>query len=84
MKPWKDNWKNISSLKHGGQGYTYKIQEAIEDPEIGPGKILYGSDLPSLAPQVEMEKIFSLDVTPEIKQKIFCGNITTIYSKIGV
>ncbi|MFX0099551.1 MAG: amidohydrolase family protein [Candidatus Hodarchaeota archaeon] len=71
-------------LEISGQGYTYKIQQALEDPRIGPGKILYGSDFPGLAPQVEIEKILSLDTTPEIKQKIFCGNIIGLYKKIGV
>ena len=71
-------------LEISGQGYTYKIQQALADPRIGPNKILYGSDFPSLAPQVEMEKILSLNATPEIKQKIFCGNVTGIYDQIGV
>lgn len=39
-----------------------KNQKSVEDPRIGTDKILYGSDFPSLAPQVEMEKFLSLDI----------------------
>ncbi|MHA1849535.1 MAG: amidohydrolase family protein, partial [Promethearchaeota archaeon] len=70
-------------LEISGQGYIYMIQKAIESPEIGPDRILFGSDFPSLAPQVELEKIFALNVDDSIRKKIFFENIAQLYGKLG-
>lgn len=66
-------------LEISGQGYQYMIQRAVDDPRIGVQKVLFGSDFPSLAPQVELEKIFSLDITQAERQDIFAGNLTRLY-----
>lgn len=76
-------YKNVY-LEISGQGYQYMIQKAIDDPDIGSERVLYGSDFPSLEPKVEMEKVHALNVSTEIKQKIFHDNLKAIYNSLGI
>ncbi len=74
--------KNVY-LEISGQGYQYMIQRAIEDPAIGPDRVLYGSDFPSLEPAVEMEKVLALNAPVEIKRKLFHDNLDAVHSMIS-
>lgn len=62
-------------LEISGQPYIYKIQEALKDEDIGPTRILYGSDLPTLHPFVEQERVLTLNASEEEKKLIFYKNI---------
>lgn len=62
-------------LETSGQPYTYKIQEALKDKDVGPERILYGSDLPTLHPFVEQERILALGASEEEKNLMFYRNI---------
>ncbi|MFX1298717.1 MAG: amidohydrolase family protein [Promethearchaeota archaeon] len=65
-------------LETSGQPYIYKIQDALKDKEIGPERILYGSDFPTLHPFVEQERILSLNASVEVKRLIFSRNIENL------
>jgi predicted TIM-barrel fold metal-dependent hydrolase len=65
-------------LEISGQPYSYMIEKAIKTPEIGVDRILYGSDLPSLHPIVEMMKILSLPVSESEKELILCKNLENL------
>ncbi|MHA1683446.1 MAG: amidohydrolase family protein [Promethearchaeota archaeon] len=70
-------------LEISGQGYQYMIQKAVDDPDIGPERVLFGSDFPSLAPQVEIEKVLALKTSPGNRKKIFHDNLARIYENLG-
>ena len=61
-----------------GNPYTYKFMEAIRDPDIGVERILFGTDIPSLNPRVEIEKVFALDISIEEKRLIFSKNLENL------
>lgn len=61
-------------LELSGQPYKYMMEHAIKHKEIGVERILYGSDLPSLDPTVEMTKILSLNISEEEKKLILWQN----------
>ncbi|MBD3350891.1 MAG: amidohydrolase family protein [Candidatus Lokiarchaeota archaeon] len=65
-------------LETSGQPYDYLIRYAIRNKDIGVGRVLYGSDLPTLDPTVEMMKILSLPISEEEKQAIFWNNAVKI------
>jgi len=71
-----------SYMEMSGNPYTYKFMEAIKDPDIGIERILFGTDIPSLNPRVELEKIFALDVSVEEKRLIFSENLKTLMETI--
>lgn len=62
-------------LEVSGCGYQYQFERAVKDPVIGPGRVLYGSDLPSLQPLVEQEKIFTLPISAAERELVFWGNM---------
>ncbi|MHA1731405.1 MAG: amidohydrolase family protein [Promethearchaeota archaeon] len=62
-------------LETSGQPYTYKLNEALRDPDIGARRILYGSDIPTLHPFVEQERILDLEASSEEKAMMFAGNV---------
>jgi predicted TIM-barrel fold metal-dependent hydrolase len=62
-------------LEISGNPYTYKFIEAINDPNIGVERILFGTDIPSLNPRVEIEKVLSLNISVEEKRLIFSKNL---------
>ncbi|MHA1821774.1 MAG: amidohydrolase family protein [Promethearchaeota archaeon] len=57
-------------LETSGGYYRYMLEHAIKDPDIGVEKVLYGSDLPTLDPTVEMMKILQLDMISEEEKKM--------------
>jgi len=67
-----------SFLEMSGNPYTYKFMEAIKDKDIGVGRILYGSDIPSLTPRVEIEKVLTLPISTEEKRMIFSYNLENL------
>ncbi len=67
-----------SYMEMSGNPYTYKFMEAIKDPDIGVERILFGTDIPSLNPRVEIEKVLSLDISVEDKRLIFSKNLENL------
>jgi hypothetical protein len=65
-------------LEMSGNPYTYKFLEAIKDPDIGVDRILFGTDIPSLHPRVEIEKVLSLPISIEEKKLIFSYNLENL------
>jgi hypothetical protein len=67
-----------SYLEMSGNPYTYKFIEAIKDPDIGVERILFGTDIPSLNPRVEIQKVLALPISTEEKRMIFSYNLETL------
>ena len=67
-----------SYLEMSGNPYTYKFIEAIKDPDIGVERILFGTDIPSLNPRVEIQKVLALPISAEEKRMIFSYNLETL------
>ncbi|TXT53384.1 MAG: hypothetical protein BAJALOKI2v1_1000007 [Promethearchaeota archaeon] len=67
-----------SYLETSGNPYTYKFMEAINDPNIGVERILFGTDIPSLQPRVEIQKILALPISENEKSLIFSGNFENL------
>jgi len=65
-------------LEMSGNPYTYKFMEAIKDPDIGVERILFGTDIPSLNPRVEIEKVLALSISVEEKRMIFFNNLENL------
>ncbi|MHA1150782.1 MAG: amidohydrolase family protein [Promethearchaeota archaeon] len=65
-------------LEMSGNPYTYKFLEAIKDPDIGVERILFGTDIPSLNPRIEIEKVFALDISIEERKLILASNLKQI------
>lgn len=65
-------------LETSGQSYDYLIRYAMKHPDIGIDRILYGSDLPTLDPTVEMMKILSLPISVSERQAIFYDNCNNL------
>ncbi|MGQ4875422.1 MAG: amidohydrolase family protein [Promethearchaeia archaeon] len=72
-----------SYLEMSGNPYTYKFIEAIKDPNIGIERILFGTDIPSLNPRIEIEKVLSLPISSEERRMIFCENLKNIFKQIN-
>ncbi len=68
-------------LETSGMYYQHKILEAINHPDIGVERILYGSDLPSLDPTVEMMKILSLPISISEKKLVLWKNAKSLFVK---
>mgnify|MGYP006293808217 FL=1 len=68
-------------LEISGNPYIFRFMEAIKDPDIGIEKLLFGSDLPSLNPRVEIQKILSLDISKAERKLIFSENIKRILNE---
>jgi predicted TIM-barrel fold metal-dependent hydrolase len=68
-------------LETSGNGYQFMIEHAIKDKDIGVHKILYGSDLPTLDPHVEMMKTLSLPISETDKQLILYDNVSKLLSE---
>lgn len=66
-------------LEISGNPYTYKFIEAIKDPNIGVERILFGTDIPSLQPRVEIQKVLALPISEEEKQLIFHRNLKNLF-----
>lgn len=62
-------------LEMSGNPYTYKFMEAMKDPDIGVERILFGTDIPSLNPRVEIQKVLAMPISTEEKRLIFSGNV---------
>ncbi len=62
-------------LELSGGYYQYQFERAVKDPAIGPERMLYGSDRPSLHPLVEQEKVFALPVSEAERELIFWKNM---------
>ncbi|MHA1688469.1 MAG: amidohydrolase family protein [Promethearchaeota archaeon] len=67
-----------SYLEMCGNPYTYKFLEAIKDPKIGIERILFGTDIPSLHPRVEIEKVLGMPISVEEKRMIFAKNLENL------
>ncbi|MHA1340180.1 MAG: amidohydrolase family protein, partial [Promethearchaeota archaeon] len=74
------NFSNVY-LETSGQPYDYLIEYMIKHPDIGVERVLYGSDLPTLDPTVEMSKILTLDISESEKQMIFYENMQKLLEK---
>ena len=70
-----------SYLEMSGNPYTYKFMEAIKHPDIGIERILFGTDIPSLHPRVEIQKVLALPISVEEKRMIFSNNLETLMKK---
>lgn len=68
-------------LEISGNPYTYKLLEAIKDRDIGVERILFGTDIPSLNPRVEIQKILALSISSEEKRMIFSKNLEVLLKK---
>lgn len=67
-------------LELSGQPYKYLMEYAIRHKDIGVERVLYGSDLPSLDPTVEMTKVLSLNISEEEKKCILWSNANTLFA----
>ena len=67
-----------SYLETSGNPYTYKFMEAIKDPDIGVERILFGTDIPTLNPRVEIQKVLALPISVEEKRMIFSYNLENL------
>lgn len=65
-------------LETSGQPYTYLLNVALRDPAIGVDRVLYGSDLPTLHPLVEQERVLALRLSPEERARVFAGNLARL------
>ncbi len=65
-------------LEMSGGYYHFQFERALKDPAIGPERMLYGSDLPSLHPLVEQEKIFALPISEAERDLIFWENMNRL------
>lgn len=70
-------------LELSGQPYKYMMEHAIKHKDIGVERVLYGSDLPSLDPTVEMTKVLSLNVSEEDKRLILWQNTYNLIYKVN-
>lgn len=68
-------------LETSGQPYDYLIRYAIRHPDIGIDRILYGSDLPTLDPTVEMMKILDLPISASEKHRILYNNCESLLAR---
>ncbi len=64
-----------------GNPYTYKFLEAIRDPDIGIERILFGTDIPTLHPRVEIQKVLALPISVDEKRMIFSNNLENFLKK---
>lgn len=71
-----------SYLEISGNPYTYQFLNAIKDPDIGVERLLFGTDIPSLNPRVEIEKILALPISIEEKKLIFSKNLKKLMKKV--
>ncbi|MHA1292585.1 MAG: amidohydrolase family protein [Promethearchaeota archaeon] len=71
-----------SFLEMSGNPYTYKFIEAIKNPDIGVERILFGTDIPSLNPRVEIEKVLALPISCEEKRLIFAKNLEKVIKQV--
>ena len=67
-----------SYLEMSGNPYTSKFIEAIKDADIGVERILFGTDIPSLHPRVEIQKVLALPISAEEKRMIFSYNLENL------
>jgi hypothetical protein len=70
-------FKNVV-METSAMPYNYYWKKVIKMPEIGIERIVYGSDMPTCHPNVEMMKILSLPLSEAEKQLILADNITRI------
>ena len=70
-------------LEVSSQPYAFMFERALKDPDIGVERFLYGSDLPSIHPVVEMMKVLQFPISEADRQLIFAGNITGLLQKQG-
>jgi len=58
------------------EGY---LQRAIA--ELGPERVLYGSDYPIRAFSTQLARIASADLSPDVREKILCSNAQQFFRK---
>ena len=56
--------------------YPRAIREATE--RIGPDRVLFGTDLPTDNPTLEVEKVRLAGLSPEVEEKVFWSNIARV------
>jgi predicted TIM-barrel fold metal-dependent hydrolase len=55
-----------------GISYTFAVKRAIE--ELGPERVLFGSDNPFLFPETELQKVVTLGLDATVLQLVLCEN----------
>nr|MDO8111592.1 amidohydrolase family protein [Candidatus Sigynarchaeota archaeon] len=71
-------WLEVSS-----QPYSYMFERALKDPDIGVERFLFGSDLPSIHPVVEMMKVLQFPISEVDRQLILAGNAEKLLKVSG-
>ena len=69
-------YKNVYLDTAAATWVQYILEQAVE--EVGPDKILFGTDAPWFYPSIMKACIDDLEISGESKQKIFGGNIAGI------
>lgn len=70
---------NVSIDTSGSQPFDGYLEYALK--ELGPDRILYGSDYPCRDIPAQLGRIHSLDLSSEDREKILCGNALKFYRK---
>lgn len=60
-----------------GISYTFAIKRAIE--ELGPERVLFGSDNPFLFPETELQKVVTLGLNTKALKLVLCENARRIF-----
>lgn len=70
---------NVSIDTSGSAGEDGYLEYAIK--ELGPDRVLYGSDYPGRDFAAQLARIDSVELTPEAKNKLLCENAAKLFGR---
>jgi len=59
------------------QIYTGMVERCIQT--VGPNRVVFGSDLPVLEPEVQIQKVFSACIDEDTRHLILGGNAARLF-----
>jgi hypothetical protein len=71
--------RNVVVDTSGSQPYDGYLEYTLK--ALGPDRVLYGSDYPCRDIPVQMGRIQSIDLAPEVREKVLFGNALKFFSK---
>lgn len=75
------NCPNVVVDTSGAQPYDGYLEYTLKN--LGPDRVLYGSDYPCRDIPVQMGRIQSVDLTPKVKEKVLYSNALKFFTKKG-
>ena len=70
---------NVSIDTSGSQPFDGYLEYALK--ELGADRVLYGSDYPCRDIPAQLGRIQSVDLSPEVREKVLCSNALKFYRK---